>query len=60
MWILIVDQILIKLQKEIGQINHDMAQISFCLSLKHTRLLPLAVCFDTFVENLITDLFLNG
>ena len=34
-----------------------MAQISFCLSLQHTGLLPLAGYCDTFVENLITVLF---
>ena len=34
-----------------------MAQISFCLSLQHTGLLPLAGYCDTFVENLTTVLF---
>ena len=34
-----------------------MAPIPFCLCLQHPGLLPLAVCYDKFMENLIRLLF---
>ena len=67
MWVLIVNEILIKLPKAlitihiyhiyIYNLNHHLPQISFCLCLQHPGIVPLAVYFDTFVENLIRILF---
>ena len=48
-WVLIVNQIIIKSD----QINHRMAQISFCLCLQHPELFPLQFVLIHYYDQII-------
>ena len=53
MWVFIVNQVPIELQKKLNKLKHHMAQTLFCFCLQHPGLLSLAIYFDTLVENLM-------